>query len=107
MLKRAFSTAAMALGLLLLSLLLVPPGSNAQAAPKDIRWGTGPVGSSGGKALVVLTNFLAKQMPELRFTVLPYPGAVGTVKGFATGDLDGYYGSDVALKELAADTGRF
>ncbi len=39
--------------------------------------------------------------------MLPYPGAVGTVKGFATGELDGYYGSDVALKELAADAGRF
>jgi TRAP-type uncharacterized transport system substrate-binding protein len=50
---------------------------------------------------------LNKAMPELRITVLPYPGAVGTVKGFATGDIDGYYGSDVALKELAVDDGRF
>ena len=39
--------------------------------------------------------------------MLPTPGAVGTVKGFATGEFDGYYGSDVALKEFATDTGRF
>jgi len=93
-----FATAAIAaLGL----------SSTTASEPKDIRWGTGPVGSSGGKALVVLANILSKEMPEFRISVLPYPGAVGTVKGFATGDLDGYYGSDVALKELAADSGRF
>jgi TRAP-type uncharacterized transport system substrate-binding protein len=81
--------------------------SSAWSEPKDIKWGTGPVGSSGHKALVVLADLLNKEMPELRITVLPYPGAVGTVKSFATGDMDGYYGSEVALKELAADTGRF
>jgi hypothetical protein len=75
--------------------------------PKDIKWGTGPVGSSGHKALVVLADVLNKAMPEIRISVLPYPGAVGTVKGYATGDIDGYYGSDVALKELAGDEGRF
>ncbi|HUI94471.1 MAG TPA: hypothetical protein VLX44_01840, partial [Xanthobacteraceae bacterium] len=75
--------------------------------PKDIKWGTGPVGSSGHKALVVLADVLNKAMPEIRITVLPYPGAVGTVKGFATGDIDGYYGSDVALKEFASESGRF
>lgn len=81
---------------------------SASAAPKDIKWGTGPVGSSGHKALVVLADVLNKAMPDaLRITVLPYPGAVGTVKGFATGEIDGYYGSEVALKELAADEGRF
>lgn len=79
----------------------------AWSEPKDIRWGTGPVGSSGHKALVVLANILNKEMPEFRITVLPYPGAVGTVKGFATGEMDGYYGSEVALNELAADSGRF
>jgi len=82
-------------------------GTAARSAPKDIKWGTGPVGSSGGKALVVLANLLSKEMPELRISVLPYPGAVGTVKGFATGDINGYYGSDVALKEFKADNGRF
>jgi TRAP-type uncharacterized transport system substrate-binding protein len=83
-------------------------GTPAQAAPKDIKWGTGPVGSSGHKALVVLADLLNKQMKDdFRISVLPTPGAVTTVKGFATGEFDGYYGSDVALKELAADIGRF
>lgn len=55
----------------------------------------------------MLTGVLNKALPEYRITVLPTPGAVTTVKGFATGDFDGYYGSDVALKELETDNGRF
>jgi TRAP transporter TAXI family solute receptor len=82
-------------------------GSTTAWSQKDIRWGTGPVGSVGQKALVVLANLLNKEMPEYRITVLPMPGAVMTVKGFATGDIDAYYGSDDALREFAADTGRF
>lgn len=81
--------------------------STAWSEPKDIKWGTGPVGSTGHKALVILADLLNKEMPEIRISVLPYPGAVGTVKSFATGELDGYYGSDVALKEFAADAERF
>jgi uncharacterized protein len=100
MLKRIVTVCAVALSIGLAS-------SSAWSEPKDIRWGTGPVGSSGGKALVVLANLLNKAMPEYRISVLPYPGAVGTVKGFALGEIDGYYGSDVALKELATDSGRF
>lgn len=75
--------------------------------PKDIRWGTGPVGSVGHKALVVLADLLNKEMPNYRITVLPMPGAVMTVKGFATEQVDAYYGSDDALREFASDTGRF
>lgn len=107
MLRRALSAGASAGCVLVLAFIAAAFTASAQTPPKDIRWGTGPVGSSGGKALVVLANALNKEMPELRITVLPYPGAVGTVKGVATGELDGYYGSDVALKELAADSGRF
>jgi TRAP transporter TAXI family solute receptor len=81
--------------------------TTAWSEPKDIKWGTGPVGSTGHKALVVLADILNKEMPEIRISVLPYPGAVGTIKGFATGELNGYYGSDVALKEFAADAERF
>jgi TRAP transporter TAXI family solute receptor len=79
----------------------------AWSEPKDIKWGTGPIGSTGHKALVVLANLLNKEMPNYRITVLPTAGAVTTVKGFATGEFDAYYGSDVALKELAEDSGRF
>jgi TRAP-type uncharacterized transport system substrate-binding protein len=114
MLTRAFSArATIARGILVgffavfLFTLVGFPSSTAWSEPKDIKWGTGPVGSSGHKALVVLADVLNKAMPEIRITVLPYPGAVGTVKGFATGEMDGYYGSEVALKELAADEGRF
>ncbi len=81
--------------------------SIAWSEPKDIRWGTGPVGSVGHKALVVLADLLNKEMPDYRITVLPMPGAVMSVKGFATNDVDGYYGSDDSLREFASDSGRF
>jgi uncharacterized protein len=82
-------------------------GTAAQAEPKDIKWGTGPVGSVGHKALVVLADLLNKEMPDYRITVLPMPGAVMTVKGYATNQIDAFYGSDDSLREFAADTGRF
>lgn len=97
--KRIFAVAAFALG------LAVSPALSQQ--PKDIKWGTGPVGSTGHKALVALADLLNKEVPEYRITVLPTPGAVQTVKGFATGEFNGYYGSDIALRELATDSGRF
>ena len=56
--------------------------STAWSEPKDIQWGTGPVGSVGHKALVVLADLLNKEMPDYRITVLPMPGAVMTVKGY-------------------------
>ncbi|HUJ86089.1 MAG TPA: TAXI family TRAP transporter solute-binding subunit [Burkholderiales bacterium] len=98
--KRTMATLAVAS-------LLASASVAAWSAPKDIRWATGPVGSSGHKALVALASVLNKALPELLITVLPTPGAVTTVKGYATGDFDGYYGSDVALKELKAGAGRF
>ncbi len=103
---RALAARGLAAGLFVAALIGLS-GSTAWSEPKDIKWGTGPAGSSGGKALVVLANILNKNMPEYRITVLPTPGAVGTVKGFAMGEFDGYYGSDVALQEFHGDTGRF
>ena len=100
MLKRVLGTIAF---LSLIGIL----HSSALADSKDIRWGTGPVGSSGHKALVVLANLLNKEMPGYRISVLPLPGAVMTVKGYATGEYQGFYGSDIALEEYAADAGRF
>ncbi len=81
--------------------------SPAWSQQKDIRWGTGPVGAVGHKALVILANLLNKEMPKYRITVLPTPGAVTTVKGYATGEYEGFYGSDVAFREFAADAERF
>jgi TRAP transporter TAXI family solute receptor len=100
MLKRIFTTLA-AVALFGMST------SSAWSQVKDIRWGTGPVGSAGYKALVVLADLLNREMPNYRITVLPTPGAVTTIKGYSTGEYDAIYGSDVAFHELADDSGRF
>jgi TRAP transporter TAXI family solute receptor len=82
-------------------------GSSAWSQPKDIRWGTPPVGTTGHKAMVLLSSVLNKEMPQYRISVLPTAGAITTVKGFATGEYDAMYGSDIGFHELATDTNRF
>src|SRR5215813_6003178 len=79
----------------------------SQGQVKDIRWGTPPVGTAGHKALVALSTLLNKEMPQYRISALPTAGAIATVKGFATKELDAFYGSDVAYHELATDSARF
>jgi TRAP transporter TAXI family solute receptor len=74
---------------------------------KDLRWGTSAVGSSGHRALVALADVLNREMPKYQVTVQPTPGAIVTVKGYATGQFDGYYGADIAFYELAKDIKRF
>jgi len=74
---------------------------------KDIRWATSAVGSAGHKALVTLADMLNREMPKYRITVLPTPGAIVSVKGYATGQFDGYYGADIAFYELAHNSRRF
>jgi len=101
MIKRALA----AFAILFFAAMAGSPAWSQQ--PKDIRWGTGPIGSVGHKALVVLADLLNKEMPGYRITVLPTPGAVTTVKGFVTGEYDGFYGSDDSLREYATDSGRF
>jgi TRAP transporter TAXI family solute receptor len=77
-------------------------------AQKDIPWGTSAVGSTGHKALTVMATVLNREMKEYQITVLPTPGAIVTVKGYATGQqFLGYYGADVAFHELATDSLRF
>ena len=76
-------------------------------AQKDLRWGTSAVGSAGHKALVVLADVLNREMPKYRVSVLPTPGAIVSVKGYALGKFDGYYGADIAFYELRNDTRRF
>src|SRR5262245_65141124 len=94
--KRVLTTvAAVAL------LLATASASWSQSQPKDIKWGTPPVGTAGHKALVALSTLLNKEMPEYRISVLPTAGAIATVKGYATKELDAFYGSDVAYHELA------
>lgn len=79
----------------------------ALAQIKDIPWGTSAVGSAGHKALVALADLLNREMPAYRVTVQPTPGAIVSVKGYANGQFEGYYGSDIAFYELANDIKRF
>jgi hypothetical protein len=99
MLKRVLTAIAL--------LSVAASASWSQTPPKDIKWGTPPVGTAGHKALVALSTLLNKEMPEYRISVLPTAGAIATVKGYATKELDAFYGSDVAYHELASDSGRF
>jgi hypothetical protein len=80
---------------------------SAWSQVKEIPWGTSAVGSAGHKALVVLADVLNKGMPKYRVTVQPTPGAIVTVKGYATGQFEGYYGADIAFYELKNDINRF
>src|SRR5262245_6147801 len=103
MLRRALAT----VGAVALAAGLTTSVAWSQAQPKDLKWGTPPVGSAGHKALIALSTLLNREMPEYRISVLPTAGAVATMKGFATKEMDGYYGSDVGFEELANDTARF
>jgi len=87
--------------------LMAAWGASAWSQVKEIPWGTSAVGSSGHKALIVLAEVLNREMPNYRVTVQPTPGAIVTVKGYATGQFEGYYGADIAFFELANDTNRF
>lgn len=79
----------------------------AWAQVKEIPWGTSAVGSAGHKALIVLAEVLNREMPEYRITVQPTPGAILTMKGYATGQFEGYYGADIGFYEYANDIKRF
>jgi uncharacterized protein len=92
--------------ILFIAVLMATWGGTA-FAQKDIRWGTSRVGSSGHRALVALAELLNREMPKYQVTVQPTPGAIVTVKGYATGEFDGYYGADIAFYELANDIRRF
>ena len=92
---------------LLAAYLMASWGAVGLAQVKEIPWGTSAVGSAGHKALVVLADMLNKEMPKYRVTVQPTPGAIVTVKGYATGQFEGHYGSDIAFYELANDIKRF
>jgi TRAP-type uncharacterized transport system substrate-binding protein len=93
--------------LALLAVCLAAWSVPAWAQVKEIPWGTSAVGSAGHKALVVLADVLNREMKSYRITVQPTPGAIVTVKGYATGQFEGHYGSDIAFYELANDTQRF
>ena len=85
----------------------IAPGLTVDAQAKEIRWGTSRVGSTGNRAVTNLVQVLNKAVPDYNFTVQPTPGAIVTVKGYAIGEFEGYYGSDVAFYELANGINRF
>jgi len=92
---------------LLVAGLMAAFAASAWSQVKEIPWGTSAVGSSGHKALVALAEVLNREMKNYRVTVQPTPGAIVTVKGYATGQFEGYYGADIAFYELANDVNRF
>jgi TRAP-type uncharacterized transport system substrate-binding protein len=94
------------LACLVLGVVLAGP-TGVFAQNKEIRWGTSRVGSSGHRAITNLTQFLNKRIKGYNFTVQPTPGAILTVKGYANGQFEGFYGSDVAFYELANNINRF
>jgi len=86
---------------------LMAAASPAWSQVKEIPWGTSAVGSSGHRALVALAEVLNREWKDYRVTVQPTPGAIISVKGYATGQFEGYYGADIAFWEMANDTARF
>ena len=92
--------------ILLVSALFAASGGMAWSQTQ-LRWGTSAVGSSGHRALVALADVLNREMPKFQVTVQPTPGAIVSVKGYATGQFDGYYGADIAFYEMAKDIKRF
>jgi len=93
--------------ILLLIAGLMAAWSATAFAQKDLRWGTSAVGSSGHRALTAMANVLNPEMKKYQIIVQPTPGAVISVKGFAQGQFDGNYGSDIAFYELANNIKRF
>jgi uncharacterized protein len=82
------------------------PTASAQEV-KQLRWATSSVGSSGHRAKVNLMAVLNREMDQFNINVMPTPGAIATIRGYAMGEFDGYYGADIAFNELANNTGRF
>jgi len=88
--------------------MLIGGGTAAMAQEvKELRWGTSRVGSSGHRALTAFANVLNDKLDGYRIVVQPTPGAIISVKGYATGQFEGYYGADIAFYELANDINRF
>jgi TRAP-type uncharacterized transport system substrate-binding protein len=89
------------------AIALAGAGAAYAQETQEIRWATSSVDSAGHRALVSLSQVLNREMDEISITVMPTPGAAASVRGFAAGEFDGYYGADVAFVEIANDTGRY
>ncbi|ABI56273.1 TAXI family TRAP transporter solute-binding subunit [Alkalilimnicola ehrlichii MLHE-1] len=84
----------------------LPSAAMAQEVTQ-LRWATSATGSTGYAVKVDLMTILNREWSGYNITVLPTAGAVASVRGYALGEFDGYYGADVAFAELADDSGRF
>jgi uncharacterized protein len=87
--------------------LVIGAASASAQQETEIRWGTSAVGSAGHRALTSLATLLNEKMDGYQVIVQPTPGAIVSVKGYATGEFDGYYGADIAFYELANNISRF
>lgn len=73
----------------------------------DLAWATSSADSAGHRALVSLAQVIDDALDDYSVTVMPTPGAAASVRGFAAGEFDGYYGADVAFHEIDGNTGRY
>ena len=85
----------------------MPAFANSPGIRRNIRWailvGLIPPDTVRSSALAQILN---REMEEISITVMPTPSAAASVRGFAGGQFDGYYGADVAFVEIANDAGR-
>ncbi len=84
-----------------------PTSLAAQDQVTELRWATSSVGSAGHRAKVNLMAVLNRELDGYNITVMPTAGAIATIRGYAMGEFDGYYGADIAFRELSEDSGRF
>lgn len=99
---------SVATGALVLGLASTAPFESAEAQDvTELRWATSSTGSSGHRALTSLSQLLNSKTDQFDITVMPTPGAAASVRGFAGGQFNGYYGADVAFHEIANNTGRY
>jgi len=103
---KLITLAAAGLAVMAATLTMDPPAAAAQEV-KQLRWATSSVGSSGHRAKVNLMAVLNREMERFNINVMPTAGAIATIRGYAMGEFDGYYGADIAFNELANDSGRF
>ncbi len=104
--KRLMTSAA-AVALAAGTVTLAAPSTASAQDVTELRWATSSVGSSGHRALVALMTMLNREMDDYSITVMPTPGAAASVRGFAAGQFDAYYGADIAFHEIVDDTGRY
>ena len=105
MIYRRLSTVALAV----MVAIVAPPlaGCAEEEGVTTLRWATSSTGSAGYRAKAGLMAVLNREMDDYRIDVVPTSGAVATIRGYALGEYDGYYGADIAFRELAEGRGRF